>query len=355
MPYQLINLRINKIIAHEIYQRSETRDIVPPKCSHDFTPLDPSGLSTLQERIINTLGDESYCIEMNIAQNDPTSTYCICCQLLDSDHATYKTLSNELANKLSLSQSSRRIPGGILVIFDGLVGNLNHRYIGIIKAEMHSGFSLQETNGNLLLKFLSDLLLTPEQKLYKIGLFIEVNRPANSNARTPSDFKVFVYDHNMTRFETRQAAQYFYEAFLGCIFSPSDKKLTSDFYHNSREFIQSLPLAEELKLDLNTSLYTYLKVDQANIIKVSEFADQYLQTPIKDNFKEFMTNKGLPEHAINKDTTYIKNYLKRRNLQFTSGVKIIAPSQRFDELVQVQETEDNKTTVYIEGKVEREY
>jgi hypothetical protein len=354
MPYQLINLRIDKIIAHEVYKRTETRDVVQPKCSHDFTQLDSGGLSTLQERIVNTLGDESYCIEMSIAQEDSTSAYGTCCQLLGADNNTFKSLSNQLANKLALSQLSRRIPGGILVIFDGLVGNLNHRYIGLIKAEIHSGFSLQETDGNLLLKFLSDLLLTPQQKLYKIALFIEVNRPSNPELRTPGDFKVLVYDHNMTRFETRQAAQYFYETFLGCSFSPSDKKLTSDFYHDTREFIQSLPIGDEAKLDINSSLYTYLKVAQSNISTVSDFADQYLEPPIRDNYNTFMIGKGLPEHAFTKDITYIKNFLKRRNLRFTSGVKISAPSQRFDDLVRVTGRDGNKTVVHIEGTIERE-
>jgi hypothetical protein len=353
MVYQLTNLRIEKIIAHQIFTRSVTRDIVPPKYSHDFTQLDPSGLSTFQDRIVDTVGNESYCIEMSIAQEEPTNTYGICCQLLEADNTTFKSLSNQLANKLTQSQSSRKIPGGIMVIFTGLVGNLNKRYIGIIKAEIHGGFSIQEINDNLLLKYLSDLLLTPQQKLYKIALFIEVNRPANPELRTPGDFSVLVYDHNMTRFETRQAAQYFYEAFLGCSFSPSDKKITSDFYHHTREFTDSLE--SETKLDVNTSLYTYLKVDQSNVINVSDFAERYLDGTIRDGYREFMTQKGLPEHAVTKDITYIKNYLRRRNLKFTSDVRISAPSERFRELVQVRGTDGNKTIVAVEGTIEREY
>jgi hypothetical protein len=352
MSYQLVNMRMSRIIAHEVYKRSDTGDPLPPKCSQDFTQLDPGGLSTLQERMINTLGDESYSIEMSIAQEDPSSAYAVCCQLLDSNDGSFKSLSNQLAIKLTAAQSSRRIPGGILVIFDGLVGNQNHRYIGLIKAEIHSGFSLQETDNNLLLKFLSDLLLTPQQKLYKIAAFIELHRPASPQLRTPADFKVLVYDHNMTRFETRQAARYFYETFLGCIFSPSDKKLTSDFYHDTREFVQSLVLADEAKLDINSSLYTYLKVDQSTVIKVADFAQQYLEPPIRDNYQSFMAEKGLPQNAITKDVTYIKNYLRRRNLHFTSGVKITAPSQHFDELVRI--TDNDNTVVSIQGTIQRE-
>lgn len=354
MGSQLVNLRIDRIIAHQVFKRTETRDIVPPKCSNELTQLDPSGLNTLQERIIGALGDDSHCIEMTIVNDGPDSVYQICSHLLESSEDTFKSLSNALVNKLARSQTSRRIPGGIVVIFTGLVGNEDHKYAGIIKAELHGGFSINEDDNTLLLQYLSDLLLTPQQKLYKIAMVIEINRTNNPELRTPDDFKVLVYDHNMTRTETRQAAQYFYESFLGCTFSPSNKKLTSDFYYNTKEFISSIEQDDETKLDLNTSLYTYLKVSQSNVIKLSEFADQYLQPEFRDNYQNFMTARGLPAHAVTKDLTYLRHKLRRRSLRFTSKVKISAPSDHFDELVNIRGRENSKTIVAIEGQVERE-
>jgi hypothetical protein len=337
MSFQFVNLRIHKIIAHEIFHRNEDREIVAPKYSNDFTKLDQNGLIVLQERIINVLGNESYSIEMTIDQYDTNSTFDICMRLLDFNDEHFKELSRELPNKLAQAQTSRKIPGGVVVAFKGLIGQSNHRFIGIIKAEVHSGFSIIEKGDKLLLNFLSDLLLTPQQKLYKIAIFIEKKYKGNSKIlNTPDNFKVFIFDHNMTRLETQQAAQYFYETFLGCSFSPSNKKLTSDFYHKTKEYIDSLTLEEEKKIDLNTGLYTYLKVSQKSIVEVVEFAEEYVEEKNRDEYMHFMYDQGIPTHAIKKDLTYLKYKLKRRNLKFTSNVKIIAPSEQFDDLVNIK-------------------
>ena len=214
MTYPLINLRIDNIIAHEVYKRSITGAIVPPKCSMGCTALNPSGKSTMQDRIVGSLGNESHCIEMSIVQDDAASTYEVCRKMLIADTNAFIRLSADLAHKLTQSQTSQNIPGGILVVFHGLVGNQNHKYIGIIKAELHGGFNLQETRDNLLLQYLADLFLTPQQRLYKIALFIETSGADNNDSITPDDFTVLVYDYIMTRSETRQAAKYFYETFL---------------------------------------------------------------------------------------------------------------------------------------------
>ncbi len=353
MAFQFSNLRIDRIIVHQVFQRDENRAIVPPKFSTELTVLDQFGISTFQERIVNALGNASHSIEMTISESDANSTFNICSQLLDASHNDFKNNSKSLPLKLAQAQTSRKIPGGILVIFDGQIGPNNKRFIGIIKAEIHSGFSIEEQNNRLLLKYLSELLLTPQQKLYKIAIFVEELR-TTSIPKDPENYIVFVYDHNMTRSETQQAAQYFYESFLGCSFSPSNKKLTSDFYTFTKEHINSLEINEEEKLDLNTSLYTYLKTSQNTFIEVSEFANQYFNLNERDSYLEFMYSKGIPERAILKDISYIKYKLRRRNIKFTSNVRISAPSDQFNELVQIEQTNDNRTLVSIKGIISRD-
>jgi len=270
MVYQLVNLRINRIVAHQVFQRTITGEMVDPQCSQECTVLPQPGLTALQTRITEALGNDSHCIEMYISQNGPSSVYDHCNHLLDANEVDFISISHVVADKLSHSQISRKIPGGILIMFDGLVGHQNHRFIGIIKAELQEGFSLQTAANKLLLTFISKLLLTPSQKFYKIGAFIETNSPDDPAHRTPDDYVVLVYDHNlMTRTEEGQAAKYFYETFLGCSFSPSDKKLTSDFFYKTREYIDELQVGEEEKLDLQSSLYSYLKVSQSNVVEVS--------------------------------------------------------------------------------------
>jgi len=354
MGFQLINLRINRVITHQIFKRGQDREPIPPKYSNDYTELDQEGLNVLQERTTEALGSDSHCIDMLVKQENPESTFNKCCRIITADKPSFIQLTDALALKLTESQNTRNIPGGVLIIFDGLVGNENNRYVGIIKAEIHAGFNLQDLHGKLLLKFLSNLALTPDQKLFKIAMFIEIARSDKPELRTPNDFKILVYDHLMTKAETRQAAQYFYEAFLGCCFPQSDKKLTGDFYHGTKEYIQSLNIADDKKVDLNTSLYTYLKVSQSPIVKIADFATQYLDQQYRDGYQNFMDNKGLPANAFNKDITNIESYLKRRNIKFSSNVRISAPSDRFKELVNIISQEAGKTIVSIEGHIEKD-
>ena len=159
----------------------------------------------------------------------------------------------------------------------------------------------------------------------------------------------------MTSAETRQAAQYFYDTFLGCSFSPSAKKLTSDFFTFTKQFIDESSYPDELKYDLHTSLYTYLKVSHHPTIQVATFASEYLETPVqKDNYQKFMAEKGVPTNDFPRDLTYIVNKLKHRNLKFTSHVTIVGPSNNFNELVKIKGQEDGSTIVSIEGKVEHQ-
>jgi hypothetical protein len=354
MAFNFSNLRINRIIVHQVFQRNDNRELISPKFSIDFTNLDQGGFSTLQDRIINALGDESHSIEMHINDSSPNSTFDICSRLIDAKNEDFKELSKSIPNKLAQAQTSRKIPGGIVVLFDGLIGPNNKHYLGIIKAEIHSGFNIIENENLLLLNFLSELLLTPQQKLYKIAMFIEDNH-TDQLPKIPDNFLVFVYDHNMTRSETQQAAQYFYDSFLGCSFSPSDKKLTSDFYHFTKDHIENMDVSEEIKLDLNTSLYSYLKVSQSNVINVVEYAEQYLEQEQRDSYSNFMYEKGFPDRAITKDITYIKYKLRRRNLKFTSDVKISAPSDQFEDLVNIAGSDNGRTLVSIKGNISKEF
>jgi hypothetical protein len=367
MTIQLANLRIQRVIAHQIFDRPITGDAKEPNCSTQCTPMIPSGMQTLQTRITEALGNDSHSIEMYITQSEAGSVYSYCNKLLTSNDATFVEISQELAKKLAQSQTSRNIPGGILVVFDGLIGYDNKKIIGLIKAEIHEGFGLKTTSNALFLDFISKLLLTPSQKLYKIGIFVETKTPQNEDLRDPECYEVLVYDHNlMNKTETAQAAKYFYELFLGCGFCPSDKKLTRDFYFFTKEYIEQMPLEKDIKLDLHNSLYSYLKVSQSNVVEIAGFSQEYLDADYRDGYRTFMTENKVPEHAITKDLEYINNKLKRRQIHFTSEVKIIAPSDNFDELVkiitpaeqnnilaQILAPENDMTLVAIKGDIER--
>ncbi|MFC2038967.1 hypothetical protein ACFLUG_04280, partial [Chloroflexota bacterium] len=101
------------------------------------------------------------------------------------------------------------------------------------------------------------------------------------------------------------------------------------------------------------SLYSYLKVSQSNIVEISGFAQDYLEPSYRDGYRTHMTQKNLPEHAISKDLSYLTNKLRRRQIHFSSKVRIIAPADRFNEIVDIRGSENGRTIVSIEGNIER--
>lgn len=247
------------------------------------------------------------------------------------DDTAFLTVSRLLADKLTDAQTRRDIPGGVLVVFTGNVGHPARRYVGIMKSETHQGFRHASTTQ---VQFLKDLFMGPQTKLYKIGVFVCTNPAAGD---PPSGWSAFVYDSQMSSANRDGAAHYFYASFLGCELPANAAQLTKRFYEQTREFINKIDVPEERKLDLLTGLYTYLKVDQSPTVETRAFAKSYLpEDELKDAYAAFMNQKSFPGTAVLKDISDIGSKLRRRRLSFSRNVQLTAPSEAFEELVEVR-------------------
>lgn len=168
------NLSASRVIIHQVFKRLEDRQIVSPRYASGLTELDSEFTTALQDRFIAALGSSSRCMEMQITANTAGSALELAKRLADSDDALFVSQSREAADMLARAQTRLNIPGGIVVVVSGQISFPAKRFIGVIKAEPHSGFSFSE-RGLLALEFLRNLVLTPEARLYKIGAFVEVD------------------------------------------------------------------------------------------------------------------------------------------------------------------------------------
>ncbi|MCY6483888.1 nucleoid-associated protein [Clostridium aestuarii] len=354
MSFIYTKLNIKRIVLHQIFKRDKDKQVKPLKYSTSLTTLNEEGMRELQNRIVTALGNDSHSIEMNIANVDENSTFQILTKIMEYSDEEFVKKSREIAYKLAEAQNRTNIPGGIVVIFDGEVGIDKKKFISVIKAEIHGGFTLNDNKERgILLKFIANLVLTPQQKLYKIGMFTEMqNTGKRDNLRSPDDFKAFIYDQNMNSAETSNAAVYFYSSFLGCSVTPTSKKLTRDFYNYTKEFVNTVDISAERKFDLNQALYTYLNTSNHTIVSVSQFKDEYLDIEEQDMYCDYMENNKFPMHAVSKDLSYIKSKLKKRKVNFSSKVQISAPSEKFSKLVEIKGHEGNKTILHIEGHIQ---
>src|ERR1700739_4196981 len=116
------NLRIQKIVIHEIFKRNDDGSLATPRYNEELTGLDQMGLQTLQNRIVNALGDNSHSIEMDVVDHSQDSAFQLGSMLLNSDGREFIDFSKRLSLKLAEKQNSRTIPGGVVLIFAGTTG-----------------------------------------------------------------------------------------------------------------------------------------------------------------------------------------------------------------------------------------
>lgn len=334
---QLVNLNVNRIIIHQVFQRDENGQPVTPVQSINYTNFDSSAMEAFKQRVVDALGEDSKAVQMQIFQQDAGYVPKLVDDSIEQNEDDFAVSSYDFAKKLTDAQQKRMIPGGIIVVFTGTQGTANKKFLGLIKAEIHNGYErVNLTNGQISLRFVEDLLLTPTSRLYKTAAFFE-------NANYPDDYEdlnekwtVFVSDYQISKADGKAAAQYFYSDFLGCCYPETSARTTKLFYESARKFISAMDVDESDKSDYLTALHTYLKVDNAGSISTADFASKYFDIDTQDTFAEHMQTQGVPVSSFTKDVEHISSSLKTRRVNFRSNVKISAPTDVFKNLVEIQ-------------------
>ncbi|WP_027369175.1 nucleoid-associated protein [Desulfocurvibacter africanus] len=331
------NLKIERLIVHEVFERKTKDECIPPRYGNMLISLTPAAMQAIEDRIADAMGRSSQCVEMRINKIHDESLLGVCRRLLVATNGDFVPESARVADLLADAQKATNIPGGIIVVITGTVGNPGRKALIVIKAEAQDGFSrIKQSDGSINLHFLEELFLTPKARLYKIGAFVE-NGDQSSGDNLADSYKAFVFDHNMTSKDRDKAAVYFYDGFLGCAFLQSCARTTKEFYSYTSKFIDSLDVPEEQKVEYKTALYVYLKTDRAAKIQVDTFASSYLGEPrLQDAYRSHMMDKGFPMTAVAKDLSDIQSHLKQRRLRFRSNIRLTAPADSFKELVTVE-------------------
>lgn len=329
------NLSISRVTIHEIFQVEEVGKSVTPVYGETLVKLNAESMEALRDRVLAAMGSASKSVQMQIARFDDDSLIKKSIDLVNGDDSNFVAKSKLVADKLVAAQSKRNLPGGILIVFDGSVGHPKNRIVGYIKAETHSGFTKDVApKGELVLKFLKDLILTPQTKLYKIGVFSE----EIANAKIAEQgWAAYVYDDLISGGDKGSAAIYFYDKFLGCGFPQSSARLTKAFYDLTRKFINGLNIDDGEKFNLHNALVSYLKHFQSPTIQVSEFSRSYIKkSSDRDLYGKHMKEGDFPTIAVTKDLTDLLGVLKHRNIHFSNNIKLTAPADKFQEYVLVE-------------------
>lgn len=347
-------LMIERLIVHRIYAKNADKSLNDPKISNNLNYLDLNTKNTLESRLTKALGNKSHGIEVTITETAENSFFDIASKsMYDSDEDFIKK-SAILAQNLTKAQSTTNAPDGVLLIVQGRVGGDPKRFIAVIKAEHQDGFASSDNDDYISINYISDLLLTPASRLFKIGFLVEeINR--SQKEIHFSNYRAFLFDHLMSSVEASKAAIYFYQNFLGMSIAESSKKLTQDFFNFTRKFIDSSGMTDDEKLDTHEALRVTLK-NTDKTLSVNEFSQKFLPTQLQIEYENFMRNKNFPSNSFVKDVEYIKMKFKtRRKYCFNNNVIISTPSNKTEDYLSFRTSEDElHTLVTIKGILQRQ-
>jgi hypothetical protein len=329
------NLTVGRVVLHEVFQRKDGPNVVQPAYGQELEVLDQVALSHFEMRITDALSARSKSIEMRVVKTDAASVLGAARDLVRSSDGQFAATSARIADALADAQKSRGIPGGMLLVFDGHIGADSLPFVGVIKAEMQSGFRRQATAAKVVTEFLENIFLTPATRLYKLALFVAEYVPISDETK----WKCFVFDSNITATRRENAALYFYDGFLGCAFPENGKYETSRFFDLTRDFMREIVTDRELKRDLGDALYTFVKVEQSPTFTSQEFGDAYLPVELRDPFKRYLDAKKFPTNrAIVRDTSDMGGRLRRRKFKFGADIDFSAsPEAIRDKTVVIEE------------------
>ena len=328
MPLE--NVTISRMCLHEVHRRPEQGPQLVPTYSQGLLQLNGNAMAAFRSRVVAAFRTNSQCMEMSVREHGPGSILAHGTALVDTPTRNFVQASRIFVDALANAQASRQIPGGLMVVFDGMLGYPATPFFGLMKAELHEGFI--KTN-NLQAQFVSDLFLSPKTKLYKIGLF--VSDGANPRPDLPEGWRPIVYDSAMTAAQRDNAATYFYSTFLGLDIPQNAAQQVKKFFENTKNFIKTSNLSESDKVDLFNGLYSYLKLDRGSTIQASRFAQTYMEQNLADDYIQHMRQSGFPAGAVAKDLTEIAGMLRFRKLRFPRAITLSGPPDAVRDLVSV--------------------
>lgn len=334
---EISNLKVDRIIIHQIYQRDPEGNKISPFKSSEYTKFDIAAMEEFKSRVVEALGSGSKAVQMEIVEQDNDKLSSIVDRAILEDDKEFIESSYTIAKRLTDAQKTKSIPGGILVVFSGKYGYPEKNFLGIIKADVHSAYEkmVDYNTQEISLKFVEEVLLTPSSRLYKTAGFFEKPNDCSDNDLNKK-WTVLISDTQISQTDGKAAAMYFYSDFLGCGYPQTSARTTMQFYKATSSFISSMDITPEKKSDLLTALITYIKVDTSSSITPSEFSKRYFDIDTQDDFKNFLTDQGLPEVSFTKDTTHIESKLKLRKISFSKNVRITAPPDVLKDFVVIE-------------------
>lgn len=276
--------------------------------------------------------------------NDPDGPPIVANAVIATDSRDTNLVANsqEIARHLTVVQSTKVSPSGLLAVVSGIAGGKD--CLALLKLERERGihFAIKQVDGrNLLdLELLRDLTLTDKTRVYKTALL----------AREDGGIGGFVADDQRGISTGRQVATFFLSRFLGCQSRLPAAYMTYQFVQAANESINVDVPSPERRGRYQVAVLAALQ-SNANDIRPSTFASQYLERQDREGFLARVKAAGIdPNVTFEKDTSRVK--VSRFRMTFESGMVLVGDQSALDNHVALPKEQDSGEPVMLNDRVE---
>lgn len=313
-------LKIKRAIMHRILAVEEQRGYFRVDPNPSLIALDNNIKKLIKDRLVNSCGKQGKSFELEINDDSHESCFDRIKDIGDEADSEFITSSIELAQMLANCQEKKvSTPPGYFLLIEAEqgVGNKLPVYI-IMKAEKQDALNDNGTS----VQALTNIFLSPAQKLYKAGVFEQVN---DNQPRKKEDFKAYLFDSQFN--DGTKLAEYFYKDFLGLTINGNSQIQTKLFYDSTVSLIDKCYKNDADQKTKSRDLLRATMLSETTSINAHEVVMNIIPLNDRDRFNSELTD-DFPI-SFTKDTSLIQNKMSRRSLFVGTAIKLTAPTEAF--------------------------
>lgn len=342
MKSNLAKLRIDRLIVHEIPARLVSGDGPPPVLSEVESRLDQMLRNYFGERIKESLAAAAYDVVLDADSASPVPGLVL--DHLNGTGKPFVAMSQDMAGHLYASQTGVN-PDGLLTVAH--VSIADRRGLGILKLDKEEGLRVKsiklENKRTFNIEHIRELMLTNRTRVFKAALFVQ-------RGKTLASVEAIVSDKQRGYQPKTEVADFFLKRFLGCALREAPDVTTKRFFQATDLFVNTRVSDPVLKTQYQMALLTEMNSGRPTI-EPKRFAENNLQPPDRDSYAQLLVEQGITVPVIDKDTTLIKNQIKRVQLELESGILVLGTPENFEAHVTMTNVESGSTRIEIEDRI----
>lgn len=331
-------LAVKGVIFHEIPHRTRKDVGSGAILSEVESPINPEIKAYLRERINNSVGSSrSFDIEFDPQSSSPVPGL-VRGYTGQPNSADFIKISQEMAVHLYTIQTGSN-PAGLLALVDCELGS--NPVLALLKIEKEEGARLQQDllGGKKTFNVLHfrDLILTENTRLFKIASFIRIG----------DEYDCAASDHQRGYTSHTEVADFFLRKFLGCKLVEEAHVATKKFYEFAVDFLNVNLKDDPLK---HAKCYHHLVSElssEQNRIDPKKFAEKYLPLKERQKFMDHLEEHGVSTKSFPLETSLIEPRLRHSLLEFRSGIRVVTPTDGFDEHIKLEKLDSGEVRAEI--------